>query len=139
MSLLSGAPQLLDTPRLDQLVDRTSLHELCRAFFDSFEVPVRVYGSEGTLLAQVPEEPILPGGRERTLPVEYEGTLIGELVVGPLPFPERRNNLDKLASYFARNLDAVLFAGHRAFLASAMHLATASENYRELAEKNAHL
>jgi two-component system sensor histidine kinase BarA len=139
MSQLAEVPAILETPRLDQLVDRASLTELCRSFFDSFEVPVRVYGSGGALHAQAPEEPVLPGGRERTLPIHYDGTSIGELVVGPLPFPERRNNLEQLAAHFSRTLDAVLFAGHKAFLASTMHLATASENYRELAEKNAHL
>ncbi|HEX5660003.1 MAG TPA: HAMP domain-containing sensor histidine kinase [Polyangiales bacterium] len=139
MSELAEAPAILETPRLDQLIDRVSLTELCRSFFESFEVPVRVYGAEGALLAQVPEEPVLPGGRERTLPIQYDGSTIGELVVGPLPFPERRNNLDKLSAHFSRTLDAVLFAGHKAFLASTMHLATASENFRELSEKNAHL
>jgi two-component system, NarL family, sensor histidine kinase BarA len=139
MNARAEAPSILETPRLEQLADRSSLHELCRSFFESFELPVRIYGQEGSLLAQAPEEPVLPGGKERTLPVEYDGKLIGQVVVGPLPFPERRNNIDKLAVHFARVLDAVLFSGHRAFLASTMHLATASENYRELAEKNAHL
>ncbi len=133
------APAILDTPTIDQLIDRASLTELCRSFFESFELPVRVYGAHGALLAQAPEEPVLPGGKERTLPIQYDGSRIGELVVGPLPFPERRNNLEKLATHFSRMLDAVLFAGHKAYLASTMHLATASENYRELAEKNAHL
>jgi signal transduction histidine kinase len=139
MTQLAEAGLILQTPRLDQLIDRATLLELCRSFFESFEVPVRVYGVEGALMARVPDEPVLPGGKEHTLPIEYEGSLIGELVVGPLPFPERRNNLDKLSSHFSRMLDAVLFAGHKAFLASTMHLATASENYRELAQKNAHL
>jgi two-component system, NarL family, sensor histidine kinase BarA len=139
MNARAEAPSMLETPRLEQLADRSSLHELCRSFFESFELPVRIYAQDGSLLAQAPDEPVLPGGKERTLPVEYDGKLIGQVVVGPLPFPERRNSVDKLAVHFARVLDAVLFSGHRAFLASAMHLATASENYRELAEKNAHL
>jgi two-component system sensor histidine kinase BarA len=139
MSQLAQAQAILETPRLDQLVDRQSLGELCRSFFESFELPVRIHDAEGALLARAPEEPVLPSGRECTLPIQYDGSQLGELVVGPLPFPERRNNLDKLASHFSRTLDAVLFAGHKAFLASTMHLATASENYRELAEKNAHL
>jgi two-component system, NarL family, sensor histidine kinase BarA len=137
--MMAESAPILETPKLEQMIDRNVLDELCRSFFESFELPVRVYGHEGTLLAQVPNEPILPGGRERTLPIEYDGRSIGQLVVGPLPFPERRNNLEKLSLHFSRVLDAVLFSGHRAYLASTMHLATASENYRELAEKTAHL
>ena len=132
---------LLDTPRLEQLFDRGALQDVCRTFFESFGIPVRVLTQDGALLASVSgeEEAMLLGGQERELPICYDGRRLGTLIVGPSPFPERRNNLDKLATHLARTLDALLFAGHRALLASAMHLASAEENYRELAEKNARL
>jgi signal transduction histidine kinase len=85
---------------------------------------------------RVDGDAMLIGGRERELPITYDGRELGTLVVGPEPFPERRNSLDKLAAHFSRVLDALLFSGHRALLASTMHLATAEANYRELAEKN---
>jgi signal transduction histidine kinase len=131
-------PLLLDTPRLEQLIDRSALEDVCRSFFESFGIPVRVLNKEGTLLSAVRVEgdAMLIGGRERELPITYDGRELGTLVVGPEPFPERRNSLDKLATHFSRVLDAVLFSGHRALLASTMHLATAEANYRELAEKN---
>lgn len=134
-------PLRLDTPRLEQLVDRAALQDVCRSFFESFGMPVRVLARDGSVLSSVSLEgdPMLFGGRERELPIHYDGREIGTLVVGPEPFPERRNNLDKLATHFGRVLDALLFSGHRALLASTMHLATAEENYRELSEKNERL
>jgi len=134
-------PLLLNTPRLEQLLDRSALQDVCRSFFESFGMPVRVLGKDGSLLSSVSLEgdPMLFGGRERELPIVYDGRELGTLVVGPEPFPERRNNLDKLATHFSRVLDALLFSGHRALLASTMHLATAEESYRELAEKNERL
>ena len=39
--------------RLDDLIDREALLELCKSFFALFAIPVRVYSSEGTLLAEV--------------------------------------------------------------------------------------
>ena len=134
-------PLLLDTPRLEQLVDRSALDDVCRSFFESFGIPVRVLAKDGSVLSSVrlDGDPMLFGGRERELPIVYDGRELGALVVGPEPFPERRNNLDKLATHFSRVLDALLFSGHRALLASTMHLATAESNYRELAEKNERL
>ena len=130
----------LETPRLEQLVDRAALHEVCSSFFDSFGLPVRIVSRAGNVLAEIePSEESALGGRERELPIEYDGRELGKLVVGPEPFPERRNNLDKLATHFSRVLDALLFSGHRALLASTMHLATAEANYRELAEKTERL
>jgi two-component system, NarL family, sensor histidine kinase BarA len=134
-------PLLLDTPRLDQLIDRGALDDVCRSFFESFGIPVRVLARDGSVLSSVrlDGDPMLFGDRERELPIHYDGRELGALVVGPEPFPERRNNLDKLATHFSRVLDALLFSGHRALLASTMHLATAESNYRELAEKNERL
>jgi two-component system sensor histidine kinase BarA len=132
----------LDTPRLEQLLDRSALLDVCRSFYDSFGIPVRVVTRDGIVLAVVqaegPEGAVL-GGREQTRSITYDGRTLGQLVVGPEPFPERRNNLDKLASHLSRVLDALLFSGHRALLASTMHLATAESNFRELSEKTENL
>lgn len=139
----SPAPELglLETPRLEQLVDRTALRDVCRSFFEAFRIPIRVESHEGTVLAfaEPESEVTVLDGRERALPIEYDGRRLGTLRVGPAPFPERRNNLDTLATHFSQVLDALLFSGHRALLASNMHLATAESNYRELSEKTARL
>jgi signal transduction histidine kinase len=39
--------------RLEELVNRDALTELCTSFFDLFGIPVRIYSSEGVLLADV--------------------------------------------------------------------------------------
>ncbi len=39
--------------RLDELVNRDALNELCTSFHDLFGIPVRIYSSEGALLADV--------------------------------------------------------------------------------------
>jgi two-component system sensor histidine kinase BarA len=39
--------------RLEDLIDRGALLELCKSFFALFAIPVRIYSSEGTLLAEV--------------------------------------------------------------------------------------
>ncbi|MDB4995157.1 MAG: Osmosensitive channel histidine kinase KdpD [Myxococcaceae bacterium] len=42
--------------RLEDLVDRAGLEELCRSFFALFGIPVRVYSSEALLLADAAKE-----------------------------------------------------------------------------------
>ena len=39
--------------KLDELVNREALTELCTSFFELFGIPVRIYSSEGALLADV--------------------------------------------------------------------------------------
>ena len=39
--------------RLDELVNRDALNELCATFYELFGIPVRIYSSEGALLADV--------------------------------------------------------------------------------------
>jgi two-component system, NarL family, sensor histidine kinase BarA len=131
------AHSILETPKLEQLLDRAALLDVCRSFFDSFGMPVRVVSRDGNVLAVIEPQgdSALLGGRQRELAIEYDGRTLGKLVVGPEPFSERRNNLDSLASHLSHVLDALLFSGHRALLASTMHLATAESNYRELADK----
>ncbi len=42
--------------RFEDLVDRSLLGEMARAFFGVFELPLRIYGSEGILLAEAADE-----------------------------------------------------------------------------------
>jgi two-component system, NarL family, sensor histidine kinase BarA len=44
---------LADARRVEDLVDRAALGEVCRSFFDLFGLPIRVFGSDGQLLASV--------------------------------------------------------------------------------------
>ena len=44
-----------DVSRLEDIVDRTGLAEVCRSFFDLFSLPLRVFSRDGTLLANVHE------------------------------------------------------------------------------------
>ncbi len=59
-----------DIARLEDVVDREALTQVCRSFFDLFSLSVRVFSSGGGLLADVHEEQAichyvnsLPGGR----------------------------------------------------------------------------
>ena len=42
--------------RLEDLVDRDALDELCRSFFALFGIPVRIYSTDGALLADAAAE-----------------------------------------------------------------------------------
>ncbi len=48
-------------------------------------------------------------------------------------------NANACVRHLTKTLELVLFSGHRALLASNMHLASTQESYRELEEKNANL
>ncbi len=61
---------LADVARLEEVVDRSALGEVCRSFFELFSLPVRVFSRDGTLLADVHEDQAicqyvntLPNGR----------------------------------------------------------------------------
>jgi len=45
-----------DIDRLDQVIDRGALAEVCRSFFDLFGISIRVFSASGTLLADVHTE-----------------------------------------------------------------------------------
>ncbi|GAB4204919.1 MAG: hypothetical protein OHK0013_20290 [Sandaracinaceae bacterium] len=47
---------LADVARLEDVVDRRALTEVCRSFFELFSIPVRVLSREGALLADAHEE-----------------------------------------------------------------------------------
>jgi two-component system sensor histidine kinase BarA len=46
---------LADVSRLEDIVDKNALVEVCRSFFDLFSLPIRVFGVDGGLLADVHE------------------------------------------------------------------------------------
>ncbi len=51
--------------------------------------------------------------------------------------PRARNStVAQIATHLQRNLDLILFSGHKALLTSSMHLASVRESYRDLEEKN---
>lgn len=109
--------------------------------------------------------PCFTGAVYRVVPLVHQGRSIGRFVVGPYVPAERSTVPDSLRSvqsidstqareHFARMprvradiaeqicahlkgvLELLVFAGHRAQLASTMQVASVRENYRELAEKN---
>ncbi len=45
-----------DVARLEDLVDREALADVCKSFFELFGLPIRVFSTEGTLLADAHEE-----------------------------------------------------------------------------------
>ena len=47
---------LAEIARLDDIVDRGALAEVCRSFFELFALPIRVFSRDGTLLSDVHEE-----------------------------------------------------------------------------------
>src|SRR5690606_21295802 len=105
------------------------------------------------------------GAVYRVSSIGHDGRQIGRLVLGPyLPpslkqmprgllalegpdpqkvkellasMPRARNStVAQIARHLHRNLDLILFSGHKALLTSSMHLATVRENYHNLEEKN---
>jgi two-component system sensor histidine kinase BarA len=131
---LAGA--LTETPALEQLLDRAALDDVCRATHDTFDVAIRVTTSRGKLLY----EDVRGDGvvwRECELPIRYDGRSLGMLTMAAA---ERRSEeLHKLTRHFVRTLEVLLFSGHRAHLASTLHLASAESNYRALAAQNEQL
>ena len=113
--------------------------------------------------------PCFTGAHYRVVAIEYDARRIGRLIIGPyLPAavdsvpqsllkvdpaidPNRAKSLllkmprakeetiSRIASHLKSTLDLILFSGHKALLTSTMHLASVTESYRELQEKNAKL
>ncbi|MCS6901334.1 MAG: HAMP domain-containing sensor histidine kinase, partial [Myxococcales bacterium] len=109
------------------------------------------------------------GARFRIISVDYDHRRMGKVIVGPfleapptmvppallevdprtdkallLSLLERLPILPPgravaLENHLRSSLDLILFSGHKAMLTSRMHLASISENYRELQDRNARL
>ena len=109
------------------------------------------------------------GERYVVVALDYDGRVLGRTVIGPFllngdgELPERVMRCDALVDqarlqqllqalprceailitrivvHLRATLGLVLFSGHRALLASNMHLASVQESYRELCEKSATL
>ena len=110
--------------------------------------------------------PCFTGAVYQVLPIEYDHRRLGRVILGPyVPAtietpPESLLQIDpglskavalqllpkmpraseetvlELSRHVRTTLDLILFAGHKALLTSQMHLATVTESYRELEEKN---
>lgn len=54
---MSEAPDLTlgDVSRIEDIVDKGALNEVCRSFFDLFSIPIRVFSRDGSLVADVHE------------------------------------------------------------------------------------
>jgi signal transduction histidine kinase len=106
------------------------------------------------------------GAVYRVVPLVYQGRPIGRFIVGPYvpseangPPPSlstidgavaretarghydcmprvRKEVAEQLCAHLKGVIELLVFSGHRAQLASTMHVASVRENYRELAEKN---
>lgn len=106
------------------------------------------------------------GARYRISAIAHDGRAIGRLVLGPYLLPDwnappaaflalepvldvehlatlmRRlpkvqgKTVAQISKHLQRSLDVMLFSGHKALLASSMHLASVRESYRQLEEKN---
>ncbi len=105
------------------------------------------------------------GAAYRVSSIGHDGRQIGRIVLGPYlpptlkqvpkqllelqgPDPQRVKELlaamprarsstvAQIAAHLQRNLDLILFSGHKALLTSSMHLASVRESYRDLEEKN---
>ncbi|HEY3237816.1 MAG TPA: ATP-binding protein [Polyangiaceae bacterium] len=110
--------------------------------------------------------PCVTGAVYRIVGVTYDRRQLGRIILGPfLPHsvhdlpaslldldPEielpkardllaempraREETVAEIAQHLVRTLDLILFSGHRALLASSMHLASVQESFKELQEKN---
>ncbi|MCC6554410.1 MAG: PocR ligand-binding domain-containing protein [Polyangiaceae bacterium] len=114
-------------------------------------------------------EPCFTGALYRVVPIEYDGRVIGRVLLGPyLPAdvtaapprlfdvaagldPARAaealtgmarvtpETIAAMVDHLRSVLDLILFSGHKALLTSTMHVASIRESYRELTEKNTEL
>jgi two-component system sensor histidine kinase BarA len=110
--------------------------------------------------------PCFTGAVYRVVPLDYQGRSIGRFIVGPYVPSEangppasltavdggvdpntarghydgmprvRKEIAEQLCAHLKGVIELLVFAGHRAQLASTMQVASVRENYRELAEKN---
>ena len=110
--------------------------------------------------------PCPTGEHYRVAAIQYDGKLIGRMILGPFVHPAQveppaallaldaeldsarlrelframpraeDDSVVKLARHLGRTLDLLLFSGHRALLTSNMHLASVRESFRELEDKN---
>jgi signal transduction histidine kinase len=202
---VDGEMMLAEVGRLEDIVDRSALADVCRSFFDLFSLPIRVFSRDGNRISDVHEEQsicrlvnTLPSGRMactgvvstvrgldpdegaiehscftgaayRIVGIDYQGRRLGRFVVGPYLPAERRDvprslvvldprldlqkardalgvmprvkqeTIERITQHFRAMLELILFAGHRAYLTSQMHVISIRESYRELNEKNASL
>ena len=192
--------------RIEELVSREGLAELCKSFHTLFGIGVRLYSIEGGLLAAATSDQQLcaeigkskeghrvcaatvaavaardpdatgelvcacfSGAVYTVACIDYDGRRVGRLILGPYvpvrtqedfsrlsqTVPElevevartllakiphaKSDTIKRICAHLRSTLDLILFSGHRAHMASTMHLASVRESYRELADKNERL
>jgi two-component system, NarL family, sensor histidine kinase BarA len=133
---MSELVALTDTPSLAQLLERATLEQLCRSAQQTFAIELSIASSDGALSvsgARVGDEAC----EEVSRAIVYDQHELGTLTL------RRRAGgsiaLGALASHFTATIEGLLHSGHRAFLASKLHIATAEANYHELATRNEQL
>ncbi|MBK9264479.1 MAG: PocR ligand-binding domain-containing protein [Polyangiaceae bacterium] len=124
---------------------------------------LRLVSKEGT------QHPCFTGARYRLMPIQYEGDVIGRVIVGPYVDPTIETIPDALfkvssridvarvaellplmphatevvaeavAKHLVAVLDVVLWSGHKAHLTSTMHIASMRESFKELTKKTSAL
>jgi two-component system, NarL family, sensor histidine kinase BarA len=88
----------------------------------------------------------------RVFSIAYDRRAVGRAVIGPyLPLATDRASIppgiavladarvDEIKDHLEAVLDVILFSGHKALLTSQMHIASVTESFRELCEKNERL
>jgi two-component system, NarL family, sensor histidine kinase BarA len=191
---------------LEDVVDRDALEDLCKSVHALFGIGIRVYSSQGALLANVANElgvcryinevagsrlacgstvtaaknvdpgntgeithPCFTGLAYRIVSLEHEGRRVGRIVLGPyapaglreppaaLAATDARLDvqrahtlvdevprvkpeaLARIATHVKQTLELIIFASHKAWVTSKLHLYSVRESYRELEEKTSRL
>jgi two-component system, NarL family, sensor histidine kinase BarA len=154
---------LADAERMPRLYSELDKSKLGRKAVQQLITVVRRATPEGKEPLLVP---CVSGGHYLISSIEYEGRLLGRIILGPflepglsaLPDsllqmgedvePEQLksawNELPRLSGEEARRLDAhvratldlLVFSGLKAHMASSMHVASVQESFRELSDKN---
>jgi len=129
-------PRLVATPRLSEVLDVRVLADVCRSFAETFGAGLSVESSEGRVLASAAAPDAGGSSEECTLPLHYDGARLGQVRLrGARTAP----GLDALAQHAVCIVEALTFSGHRAHLASTMHLAASDASFRELSAQNEQL
>ena len=128
--------------RIEDVVDREPLDEMCRSTQSLFGIVVRIYSSEGVLLADV--------GSELSL-----CTLVNQVAQGRAACAQTVCKLDmvlaterlatvarvepaalgRIARHLKTTLELIIFSSHKAYVTSKLHLYSVRESCRALEEK----
>lgn len=142
----------MTTPALESLVALPMLAEFVASATRLFGVSVSVASKAGTILAGSAPSQLLAhplrsgppqemttnkGDRYVVAALEHNQEAIGRLLLGPLDLPTPRAK--SILEHLLVSLSLIVHSGERALYTSTMHVASISESYRELEERNADL